>query len=559
MDARLEILEHLPQPAFAVTVGDDGFEFVVANRSYLDVIGWPADQRFGGPAPAVLPDATLAAYVEHFKRAVVDRSAVGFETDANGGRRTLAVDCSPLFDAAGVCTHVIGIARDVTEQKRVEAALAYHTRHDPLTNLPNRVKLVETLADSLVRTRGGSLVGLVFIDLDDFEIVNDSLGHDAGDALLTVVARRIERALRAGDSIARFGGDELAIVCNGITTIEEVRAVAERVQRVFDDPFALDAGDVFLTASIGIALSNGADDRPDRLMRDADAAVSYAKSRGRASIEVFDEPMRARAVERLEVERDLRLALGRHELRVHYQPLVRFDQSEVIGFEALLRWEHPERGLLSPDAFLGVAEDTGLIVPIGSWVLHESCAQASRWATESEYETPLVVAVNVAARQLVPEFVNTVEHALAESGLPAESLVLEITERVLVHDTERIGGVLTGLCELGVQIAVDDFGTGQTALAYLKALPIHSLKIDRSFVDGLGESEEDDAIVAAVVSLGHALGLSVTAEGVETPRQLSELRSLGCDLGQGYYFARPQPGEVVRALVHRRFQWKQPA
>lgn len=554
---RLEILDHLPQPAFAVAAGPDGLEFVHANRGYLTLIGWPEGQEFGGPIASVLPDETVAAYATHIERSAGEAIAVAFETDGAGGGRSLLVECSPLSDGTFPPV-VLGLARDVSEQKRVEAALAFHTRHDPDTQLPNRAMLVEMLGEALPQTTGAAQLGLVVAGLAG-PAVDDRLGHDVRDELFTVAARRVERVLRAGDTIARFGRDELAIVCSDVDDVADVLAVAERIRHVFDDPFAFYGGEAFLAAAIGIAMANGAGDRPERLLRDAEAAVTYAKSSGRGGIEVFDDRMRSRADERRDIDRGLRGALSRGELRVHYQPLVRFDQSHVIGFEALVRWQHPKRGLLAPDAFLDVADASGLVVPIGAWVLREACGQAARWATESMHDEPLAVAVNVAGRQLVPDFVHTVEDALARSGLAPESLVLEVTERALANDPEHVRAVLHGLRGLGVQLALDDFGTGQTSLGYLKELPITSLKIDRSFIERLGESEIDAAIVAAVVGLGHALGLTVTAEGVETPRQLSELRSLGCDIGQGYYFARPQPGEIVRALVHRRFQWKQPA
>jgi EAL domain-containing protein (putative c-di-GMP-specific phosphodiesterase class I) len=294
-------------------------------------------------------------------------------------------------------------------------------------------------------------------------------------------------------------------------------------------------------------------------LRDADAAMFSAKELGRDRVELFDETMRNRVVERLEIEKSLRRALLREELRVHYQPLVRFDRSEVIGFEALLRWEHPERGLLNPADFLAIAEDTGLIVSIGAWVLHEACRQAALWAADEAPDVaPLAVSVNLSARQLGhPDLVATVAEALAISGLPPHLLVLEITESVLMTDRELAVTILRALRSLGVRMSIDDFGTGQSSLGYLKTLPVDSLKIDRSFVDGLGSDPDDSAIVAAVVHMGHALGLTVTAEGIETPLQLSELRSLGCDLGQGFYFARPQPGEIAGVLAHHRLRWRE--
>jgi len=303
-------------------------------------------------------------------------------------------------------------------------------------------------------------------------------------------------------------------------------------------------------------MSAGVDDTPARLLRDADVAMFAAKELGRGRIEVFDEAMRERTVRRLEVESSLRRALVCGEFRVHYQPLVHFGRSEVIGFESLVRWEHPQRGLVPPDEFLPIAEETGLIVPIGTWVIQEACAQAAQWAAESDGAKPLTVGVNVSARQLLhPDFVGVVQGAIASAQLDPSLLVLEVTESALVEHHNEAVAVLQELASCGVRVGIDDFGTGQSSLGYLKRLPIDTLKIDQSIVEGLGKDPEDAAVVAAVVSLGHALGLTVTAEGIETTLQLQELRSLGCDLGQGYYFARQQPGEIVRALVHHRFRW----
>jgi diguanylate cyclase (GGDEF)-like protein len=421
--------------------------------------------------------------------------------------------------------------------------------------------LLEQIGDALAHGRGrtaGRRIGLVLLDLDHFKIVNDSLGLSAGDELFALVAQRVERILRTGDTVARLGGDELVVVCNDAEDERTVIAVAERIRSVLAEPFVLATGEVFVTASMGVAMSAGPDDFPERLLRDASVAMFAAKRMGRGRIEVFAEPMRQDSVARLEMESALRRALVHDEFRVHYQPLVRFESSEVMGLEALLRWQHPEHGLVAAEAFLTVAEETGLIVPIGAWVLREACAQAASWIAESTDHAALAVSVNVSARQLADEHLITiVREALTDSGLDPALLVLEVTESTLMADRERAIDVLRQLTDLGVRVGIDDFGTGQSSLIFLRSLPVHTLKIDRSFVDGLGRDDEGGAIVAAVVQLGHALGLAVTAEGVETPDQLAQLRALGCDLGQGYYFAYPQPGAIVRALVHHRFHWRQ--
>jgi diguanylate cyclase (GGDEF)-like protein len=469
----------------------------------------------------------------------------------------LTVEVNPVVDPDGKCRHLLGAAREVTQQRHTEAQLVHRMRHDPFTELPNRVMLVEWLQDALDEVDGEHCVGLVVLDVDHFKVVNDSLGHAAGDELLAVVAQRVERVLRGGDRLARLGGDELAIVCHNARTVEDVATLARRIRSVFDDPLTLESGEeVYLGASLGVAVSLGAADTPARLLRDADVAMFAAKELGRGRVEIFDETMRERAVRRLELEGSLRRALLRNEFRVHYQPIVHFARNEVIGFEALVRWEHPERGLLPPSEFLATAEDTGLIIPIGAWVLQEACAQAAGWSAESPDAPSLTISVNLSARQLHdPELLATVESTLTSAHLDPSLLVLEINEGVLMHDPEHAVDVLQALAKDGVRVGIDDFGTGQSSLGYLKILPVHTLKIDQSFIEGLGTDAEDTAIVAAIVSLAHSLGLAVLAEGVENAVQLNALRELGCDLGQGYYFARPQPGEVVRALVHHRFRW----
>ncbi len=562
-DVRI-VLDALPQPAFIASIGaDEVFRFVHANARYRALFGLDHQSELGDDLRSVLPTDVLVPHVSAFARASESGESVSFEFSLDNGRRTLNVDVVQMPEDWADEPCLLGVVHDISEHKRIEALLAHRVRHDPLTELPNRVMLLEQLTDALALAESRATprrVGLVLLDLDHFKIVNDGLGIPAGDELFAVIAQRVERVLRAGDTVARLGGDELAIVCNDARGERDAVSVAERVRSVLTEPVMLESGEVFVTASIGVALSTGADDTPERLLRDANIAMFSAKKQGRGRIEVFHESMRDVAIERLELESALRRGLVQAEFRVFYQPVIRFDSSEVIGFEALVRWEHPERGLLNPDDFLAVAEETGLIVPIGAWVLREACDQAARWTAESNYDIPLVVSVNVSARQLADDqLVATVRAALADSGLDPTLLMLEITETTLMADRDHAIDVLREITDLGVRIGIDDFGTGQSSLAYLRALPVHSLKIDGTFVDGLGRTPEGAAIISAVVHLGHALGLSVTAEGVETTAQLEELRSLGCDLGQGFYFAYPQPGPIVQALVRHRFQWRQAA
>ena len=552
------LFDVLPHPVFVVAVdGDDDFRFIYTNDAYRRLVG---DDTAAGDLSQVVPANALVAHVRAFARAARERRTISFE--AEWGRTTpprrVAVDVTPLVDTDGACERLVGAAYDVSEHRRIEAELAHRTRHDPLTELPNRVLLVEWLQEALASSTDEALVGLVLLDIDHFKVVNDSLGLEAGDELLTTAARRLDGVLRAGDRLARVGGDELAVVCRNVRHVDDVLALARRLRAVFDQPLSLGDDEVYLDASVGVIVSDGPHDTPARLLRDADVAVFAAKELGRGRVELFDGTMRDRAVRRLEIESCLRRALARGEFRLHYQPLVAVAGSEMVGLEALLRWEHPDLGLLGPADFLEIAEETGLIVPIGAWVLHEACAQTARWCAERPHESPLTIAVNLSARQLNdPELVSIVDSVLAATRLDPALLTLEINETVLVENREQSAEVLQQLAARGVHIAIDDFGTGQSSLAHLNVLPVHALKIDRSLIEGLGRHQDDSAILSAIVSLGHALGFTVTAGGIENDMQLHTMRTLGCDLAQGYYFARPQPGDVVRALVHHRFRWSE--
>jgi diguanylate cyclase (GGDEF)-like protein len=552
------LLDLLPHPAFAVAVdGDDLFRFTYTNDAYRRLLG---DDTATGDLRHIVPANALVAHVRAFARAAREHRTIAFEAEWGAAipKRRVAVDVTPLVDADGVCRKLVGAAYDISEHRRIEAELAHRTRHDPLTELPNRVMLVEWLQEALTTSTDENRVGLVLLDIDHFEVVNDSLGHEAGDELLATAARRLDRVLRAGDRLARVGGDELAVVCRNVIEVNDVLALARRLRAVFDQPLSLGDDEVCLDASIGVIVSDGPHDTPIRLLRDANVAVFAAKEMGRGRVELFDSTMRDRAVRRLEIESALRRALVRGEFRVHYQPVVDIAGSEMIGLEALVRWQHPDLGLLEPADFLDVAEETGLLVPIGAWVLHEACSQTARWCAELPKESPLSIAVNLSARQLNdPELVSIVDSALAATRLDPSLLTLEINETVLVENRERAADVLQQLAARGVRIGIDDFGTGQSSLAHLNEFPVQTLKIDRSLIEGLGHHQADSAIVSAIVGLGHALGLTVTAEGIENDMQLHMMRALGCDLAQGYYFARPQPGEVVRALVHHRFRWSE--
>ena len=441
----------------------------------------------------------------------------------------------PAIGGLVVTTH------DIDERKAFERQLTQQAFYDSLTGLPNRSLFRDRLGQALARTeRWHDKVGLLFIDLDNFKLVNDSLGHHVGDELLVEAARRLRSCLRAEDTVARLGGDEFVVLVERLATEADIRPVVDSLTQHFAQPFELDGRDVVITASIGIALGDGSRDDADDLLRNADVAMYRAKTGGKGRSVLFDSTMHDDALARLETEADLRHALERGELRVHYQPIVYLRSGAIAEVEALVRWQHPTRGLVAPSDFIPIAEETGLILPIGLWVLQEACRQMAAWHAERPAGPPLIVGVNLSPRQFqMVDLVEQVEAALRQSGLPASCLKLEITEGVIMRDVEATIATLWRLKNLGLQLAVDDFGTGYSSLSYLKRLPLDVLKIDRSFVTGLGQNSEDKAIVQAILSLAESLHLTVTAEGIETSEQASALRGWSCDRGQGYYFAKP--------------------
>jgi diguanylate cyclase (GGDEF)-like protein/PAS domain S-box-containing protein len=446
------------------------------------------------------------------------------------------------------------VLADAIERHAADQALRYRVLHDSLTGLPNRLSFVDSLEESLARAAAsGSPVGILFLDLDHFKLINDSLGHHAGDALLRAVAPRLRSHLRPGDIVARFGGDEFGILIDRLADEGEALAIADRVGAAFDHPFSIDGVDHFVTASIGVAVASTGQKQAvngELLIRDADAAMYRAKEGGRSRCVLFDAEMRAGAMRRLEVERELRHALERDELALYYQPVVDLRNGEINGLEALVRWRHPDRGLLDPPEFVSVAEDSGLIEPIGRWVQERACRQALEWHQLRPDSRPFDVAVNLSARQVAHrDLPATVEEVIARTGLDPVHLRLEITESVLVEESATAMSSLTALSELGVRLVLDDFGTGYSSLAYLNRFPFHALKIDRSFVDALGIEQEATAIVEAIIGMARALSLEVIAEGVESEVQLAELRRLGCDYAQGHLFHAAMPEREVGRLI----------
>ena len=503
---------------------------------------------------------------------------------------------SPVHDRRGHCINFVGIQNDVTERKRaeeelqrahdeledrvrqrtarlaeanaqlqgeiaerreLEAQLMHQAFHDPLTGLPNRTLFFDRLDLALERAGGrAGEVAVLFMDLDDFKVINDSLGHEVGDQVLLAVAERLENTMLAEETVARFGGDEFTVLLEDVSSLAHATGVAERVQEALRAPFFLRGRGKVVTTSVGIAIGGQGEQRPGDLLRNADLAMYQAKAKGRNRHAVFEPGMNERALERLKLESDLRRALERGEFRLHYQPKVSMDSGEIVAMEALVRWEHPALGLMSPSQFVPVAEEIDLIVPIGRWVLKEACRQARRWQDRFWERPPLKVCVNLSAKQFQHHtLVEEVEAVMGETGLDPASLDLEVTESVVMEDAPSTLAMLQELKGLGVNLAIDDFGTGYSSLSYLRRFPIDFLKLDRSITQGIDQDPKNEAILSAVVTLAHVLDERVIAEGVETEGQLACLREIGCDFAQGYYFAKPLNSEAASALVAEQPRW----
>ena len=469
--------------------------------------------------------------------------------DVHGNLRTISVSGRPIYDEQGEFKGYRGTGRDITEQKQVEEKIRHMAHHDALTQLPNRVLLHDRIGQAIAQARrNNEALALLFIDLDRFKTVNDSLGHQVGDRLLQAVAGRLTACTRASDTVARIGGDEFVILLGELDRPEAARHVAQKVLDALSEPVTLDGHELKVTPSIGICAYPHDGEDVETLMRNADTAMYHAKQMGRNNYQFFTQAMNDAAQQRLLLENDLRYAIDRGEFILHYQPQLDLKTGAIVGFEALVRWRHPQRGMVGPSEFIPAAEETGLIGPIGEWVLREACSQARVWQ-KAEYPQ-LQVAVNCSAQQFQHEgFVETVARILRETGMPALRLELEITESVIIHHSEEVNARFQALEDMGVRISIDDFGTGYSSLSYLKRLAIHQLKIDQSFVRDISSDPDDAAIVSAIIAIAHSLDLDVLAEGVETAEQLAFLRSLGCDTAQGYLFSKPLPAEEFARLL----------
>lgn len=472
-----------------------------------------------------------------------------------GTRRWLEIHAVPLRSGRGETNEFLGLTRDITARKALKERLAHQAFHDPLTGLANWALFVDRLDHALARiSRRDTDVAVLFAGLDNFETINDRFGHETGDRLLVSIAERLESCLRQEDTLARFGGDEFVILLEDVESPVDAARVAERIAGEIRKPFSLEEREVFISASIGIRLSGFEAASPEEMIRNADTAMYRAKMRGSGGYAIFEPDVHDRVLKRLELESDLRRAIEQEQFGLHYQPLVDLRSGGIVGVEALARWEHPERGLIGPKEFIPTAEETGLIVPLGRWVLEEACRQARAW--QSEFG-PLKMSVNFSLRQFQhPGLVEEVAETMRRAELESASLSLEITESVAMRETEQTVSMLRRLKELGLRLAIDDFGTGHTSLSYLiRQFRMDVLKIDRSFISKLTEDPEYEAIISGFIGLAKSLNLEVVAEGIETAGQYDLLRSMGCDTGQGFLFSKPLPGEAMSDLLSENPRW----
>jgi diguanylate cyclase (GGDEF)-like protein/PAS domain S-box-containing protein len=557
-DERIEAEERYRQgferSAFGLAVLDLEQTFTSVNPALADLLGHPPDVLLGRqPLEFLHPSERDRA------RSGVDRLLRGdlafYKREhrvvrPDGSIVSVLIDMTLVRDSDGEPNYFFVQVCDITDRKRAEEALEHQALHDDLTHLPNRLLLVDRLTLSLARAeRLGSHVAVLFLDLDRFKLVNDGLGHVVGDQLLVEVAGRLRRSIRASDTVARFGGDEFVIVREDIADVSEAVEFAERIVAVLHEPIALSGRELYATTSVGIALG-AAGASAEQLLRDADAAMYRAKDLGRARIELFSHELQQQVAARLDLETALRQAIERDELELLYQPIVRLADGRVVGAEALLRWRREGHRVVLPSEFIPVAEETGMIVPIGTWALERALTELrSLTAMHGEADWPLL-AVNLSALQLrLPASLEMVCDAIRASGIDPSMLSLEITESALMGDIETSARAMHVLRELGVKLAVDDFGTGYSSLAYLKQLPVDSLKIDRSFIDGLPGDQHDRSITEAIITLGNSLGLTVVAEGVETVEQWIALDELGCTVGQGFLWSPPIPASAFAPLI----------
>ena len=542
-------------PIGMALVAPDG-RWLQVNQCLRDIAGYSEDEFKAMTFQAITHPDELGDFLGGLK-AVLDGQVLTHQMEKRylhklGHEVWVLVGVSLIRDSESKCLHLIFQIQDITHRKRAEQQLVHEALHDALTGLPNRAWFMEQLQVSLdlVHSHKERLFAVLFLDLDRFKLINDSIGHMVGDQLLIGIANRLSHCLRPGDKVARLGGDEFTILLDDIRSTAEAIEVADRIQKQVSAPFNVGGYETFTTVSIGIALSNPDYQLPEDFLRDADTAMYQAKSLGKARHVIFDKGMHARAVTLLQLETDLRRAVDRDEFFIEYQPIVELESGRLTGFEALVRWQHPDRGAVQPDRFIAVAEETGFIVPIGQWVLLQACLQMQRWNEKHLPLSPLSISVNLSGRQFAhSNLLEQITQILDVTGLDPRLLKLEITESVVMESVESAAGTLEKLRALGVELSIDDFGTGYSSLSYLHRLPIDTLKIDRSFVSRMAENNENKEIVRTIIMLAMTLGMGVVAEGVETKEQAEALRELGCKCVQGFLVSKPLDADSTDRLI----------
>lgn len=542
-------------------------QFSFISQRAEELLGYPVSKWLNDPnfQRIYIHNDDLEQVLSRYQLAIImaQEEVIEYRAITLDGREVWLRDLVQVVkDEAGNTKLLRGIIVDITHSKQLEKQLVHDALHDVLTGLANRALLMQRLSNSFVKAKRYQdyQFAVLFLDLDRFKLINDSLGHQIGDLLLIEISRRLEKCVRATDTVARLGGDEFAILLDRINDINSATDIADRVKNELALPFNLNGHEMFAATSIGIAINNKGYDQPEQLLRDADTAMYYAKSQGKARHEIFDNNMHIQATATLQLETDLRRAIERQELQVYYQPIVALKTSTITGFEALLRWEHPDLGFISPSKFIPIAEETGLIIPLGQWVINEACKQLHLWRIKFP-SARLTMSVNFSSKQFAfPRVAESIKEILDTYKLPPNLIHLEITESVLVENSQQIDRTLQQLKNLGIILCLDDFGTGYSSLSYLHRFPIDLLKIDRSFVMGMSSDEDNDdnskiEIIQTILALAESMGIQVIAEGVETKEQLTKLKALKCQHGQGYFFSKASDSKAVEGLLAAQPQW----